>query len=149
MVLNYLDKYRDTGLLFLRIGFGLMFIYHGYPKISGGVAGWERLGSVAMPHLGVTFLPAFWGFMAAAAEFFGGLLLLLGFFFRPACILLAITMATAVMMKFSVGAGLTGAAPALEDGIVFLSLILIGPGKYSLDTMFSKSSNQCKGYGRS
>lgn len=148
MVLTSLDKYRDTGLLLLRIGFGLMFIYHGYPKISGGIAGWERLGSLAMPHLGVTFVPAFWGFMAAAAEFLGGILLLLGFFFRPACLLLAMTMATAVTMKFSVGAGLAGAAPALENGIVFLSLILIGPGQYSFDHMFSNSSKQRRGYGR-
>lgn len=31
------------------------------------------------------------------------------------------------------GEGLGGAAHALKAGIVFLSLILIGPGKYSLD----------------
>lgn len=148
MVLHFLDKYRDTGLLLLRIGFGLMFIYHGYPKIIGGAAGWEKLGAIAMPHLGITFLPVFWGFMAAIAEFLGGILLLFGFFFRPACMMLAVNMAIAVIMKISTGAGLAGAAPALEDGIVFLSLILIGPGRYSVDHNFGNSSNRRKGYGR-
>jgi len=148
MVLRYLDRYRDTGLLLLRIGFGLMFIYHGYPKISGGVMVWENLGNITMPHLGITFLPVFWGFMFAIAEFVGGILLLFGFFFRPACIMLAVNMAIAVIMKISTDAGLAGAAPALEDGIVFLSLILIGPGKYSVDNELEDPSNRYKGYGR-
>ncbi|MTI79587.1 MAG: DoxX family protein [Firmicutes bacterium] len=129
---TYLDKYRDTGLLVLRIGFGLMFMYHGFPKIVGGVEKWAGLGG-AMSAFGITFLPAFWGFMAAFSEFFGGLLLLLGFFFRPANVLLAITMIVAVAMKFNAGEGLFGASHALEAGILFISLIFIGPGEYSLD----------------
>ena len=36
MVLRFLDKYRDIGLLFLRIGIGVMFIMHGLPKLIGG-----------------------------------------------------------------------------------------------------------------
>lgn len=141
MFLTFLDKYRDTGLLLLRVGLGLMFIYHGYPKIMGGEAGWEKLGSMAMQYVGITAYPVFWGFMAACAEFFGGMLLIFGLFFRLACIMLVCNMALAVILKFSTGLGLAGAAPALEDGIVFLNLILIGPGKYSLDYKFSKSTN--------
>lgn len=138
--MNYaLDKYRDHGLLVLRVGFGLMFLYHGYPKIMGGIAGWEKLGLLAMQHVGITFMPAFWGFMAACAEFGGGLLLLLGLFTRPASLLLAVNMLVAVNLKFATGAGLAGAAPALEDGIVFLSLILLGPGRYSLDARLFRS----------
>ncbi|MDT8901603.1 DoxX family protein [Anaeroselena agilis] len=126
------DRFRDGGLLLLRVGLGLMFMYHGWPKVTGGVAAWTKLG-MSMSFVGIGFLPPFWGFMAAASEFGGGLLLIVGLFFRPACLLLAVTMAVAVAMKFGTGAGLGGASQALELGIVFVSLLFIGPGRYSFD----------------
>lgn len=126
------DKYRDEGLLLLRVGIGLMMVYHGYPKIVGGEATWIKLGG-AMKFMGITFAPAFWGFMAAAAEFLGGILLTFGLLTRLAAAMLTFTMLTAVIMKFSTGAGLAGASNALELAIVFIALLLTGPGKYSLD----------------
>lgn len=36
MILRSLDKYRDVGLLILRVGIGLMFMIHGFPKLFGG-----------------------------------------------------------------------------------------------------------------
>lgn len=109
-----------------------MFLYHGAPKIFGGPEKWEKVGT-AMTSVGIDFFPAFWGFMAAFSEFFGGICVILGLFFRPACILLTITMAIAASMHLSKGDGLTVASHAIEDGILFLALILIGPGKYALD----------------
>ncbi len=132
MVLGSLGKYRDFGLLVLRIGLGVMFLLHGAPKILGGPAKWEKVGA-AMSHVGVTAMPVFWGFMAGFSEFFGGLGLVLGFFFRPALLLLATTMAVATSMHLGKGEGLQVASHAIEDGIVFLSLLFIGPGKYSID----------------
>ncbi len=132
MILTSWDKHRDLGLLLLRVGIGLMFMYHGWPKIMGGPETWARLGA-AVGNFGITFAPAFWGFMAAFAEFGGGLLLTLGLFFRVASILLTATMIVAVSTKFAAGGGLKEAAQPLELGILFLSLILIGPGKYSFD----------------
>lgn len=132
MILRSLTKYRDTGILILRIGIGIMFIYHGFPKLTGGPEKWEKLG-MAMNYVGVSFVPVFWGFMAAFAEFFGGIFIILGLFFRPACILLVITMAVASIMHLKKGDGLKVAAHAIESGILFFSLILIGPGKYSID----------------
>jgi putative oxidoreductase len=114
MILNFLNKHKDVGLLILRLGFGAMFIYHG--------------------NYGITFLPSFWGFMAAFSEFVGGICIILGFFFRPACFLLAFTMATAAFMHLAAGDGLLRASHAIEVGIVFFSLIFMGPGKYSVDT---------------
>ena len=83
MCLGFLEKYRDEGLLILRIGLGIMFILHGLPKMMGGPEQWAGLG-MAMGNLGITFAPAFWGFMAAFAELVGGICLLLGIMLRPA-----------------------------------------------------------------
>lgn len=132
MIFTNLHKYKDEGLLFLRVGMGLMMIYHGAPKIMGGVEGWIKIGS-AMKFLGITFAPAFWGFMAAFAEFFGGAMIILGLGTRVACALVTTTMAVAVAMKLGTGAGLFGASQALENGIVYISLLISGPGIYSLD----------------
>lgn len=131
-ILDNLGKYRNTGLLLLRIGLGVMFIIHGFPKLSGGPNGWTGLGG-SVKVIGIDFLPIFWGFMAAATETFGGFLLIVGLFFRPALILLIFTMIIAALVHFGKGDGLAGASHAIELGIVFFALIFIGPGKYSVD----------------
>ncbi len=143
MILTALNKYKDFGLLFLRIGIGGMFIFHGAPKMFGGPEGWERMGA-SMAIVGIKFVPAFWGFMASFSEFIGGICIILGLFFRPACILLTITMTIAASGHLSRGDGLRGAAHAIENGIVFLSLIFIGPGKYSLDEWLKPQKRQNK-----
>ncbi len=127
-----LSKYSDLGLLLLRIVIGCMFVRYGSPILFGGHDKWLALGQ-SMGNFGIHFLPVFWGFMAGFAEFFGGICLILGLFFRPFCVLLAFTMMVAVRMHLAKGEGLMVAGHAIEDGAVFLSLIFIGPGKYSLD----------------
>ena len=128
---------KDVGLLILRIGIGIMFIMHGYPKIMGGPQVWNGLGQ-AMGVLGITFAPGFWGFMAAFSELVGGIMLLLGVFVRPFSLLLAITMVVAAGMHLAKGDGLMGASHAIELGIVFISLIFIGPGKFNLAELAKK-----------
>lgn len=139
MLFNYqFDKLRDIGLLILRIGLGAMFLVHGAPKLFGGPEMWSKIGGAA-GNFGLTFLPTFWGFMAAIAEFGGGLAIMSGFLFVPGCILLVINLIVASSYHFQAGQGLGGASHAIEDGIVFLSLLFIGPGKYALDPLlFSK-----------
>jgi putative oxidoreductase len=131
LAFHYLNRYRETGILVLRIGIGIMFILHGYPKLMGGPDKWESLGN-NMGNVGIDFAPIFWGFMAAFAEAVGGLLLFLGLLFRPACVLLSITMMVAAV-KHNVDDTFMSGSHATESAIVFLSLIFIGPGKYSLD----------------
>src|SRR5262245_20844136 len=132
MILSFLNKYRELGLLILRVGLGVMFIWHGWPKIQGGPEQWSGLGQ-AMGNLGVTFAPAFWGFMAALAEFGGGICLVLGFATRPAAVLMAFNMLVAAMFHLKKHDGLGVASHAIEDGVAFLALIFLGPGKYSID----------------
>lgn len=131
-IFDNLGKYRNTGLLLLRIGLGVMFIIHGFPKLAGGPDGWTGLGG-SMKVIGIDFFPMFWGFMAAVSETFGGFLLVVGLFYRPACMLLVCTMIIAALTHFAKGDGLQGASHAIELGIVFFGLIFIGPGKYSVD----------------
>ena len=109
-----------------------MFMFHGAPKMFSGPEKWEQIGG-AMGHIGINFAPVFWGFLASFAEFFGGLFLILGLFSIPVAAILLITMAVATIHHLQIGDGLMGASHALENAILFLSLIFIGPGKFSLD----------------
>ncbi len=128
----------DFGLLVLRIGIGTMFMFHGYPKLMGGVESWESLGR-AMSYLGINFLPILWGFLASIAEFFGGLCIALGLFFKIANTFLFITMSVAVIMHLSRGDGLNTASHAIEMGILFFCLVFIGPGRYRVMTSSFKT----------
>jgi putative oxidoreductase len=125
------DKLRDHGLLLLRVGIGASFMAHGWPKLAGGAAKWEKLGG-AMKHLGIDFAPTFWGFMAAVSEFFGGLMLAAGVAWLPALAMLAGTMAVASAMHLKKGDSFTEASHALEALVLFVSLALIGPGRFTI-----------------
>jgi len=131
MIWNTLEKYRDVGLLIVRLGFGLGFLfYHGWGKLIGGPERWAQVGG-AMGNLGIGFGHTFFGFMAAFSESIGGLLIALGLLFRPACALLFITMFVATVNHYATGSGTPG--HSAKNAMLFLGLLLIGPGKYSLD----------------
>lgn len=132
MVWTHLSKFRDLGLLLLRATFGLyLALGHGWGKITGGPEQWAGLGGT-MEIFGLGFAPTFWGFMAAFAEFFAALLVVIGLLTRPAALLLVINMGVAATAHIT---GAIDGSPemALLYGFVFLSLVLIGPGKYSAD----------------
>ncbi len=128
---------RNIGLLILRLGLGLMFILHGYPKIFGGPEMWTEIGT-SMQYLGIDFAPMFFGFMAGITEFFGGIFLLLGLFFRPSVILLIVVMVVATATHIGSGDPFSTYSHSIELGIVFISLLFIGPGKYNLDKKLEK-----------
>lgn len=127
-----LGKYRNTGLLIVRLGLGIMFMLHGYPKLIGGPEKWEVIGS-SMKYLGITAVPAAWGVIAAITETFGGFLILIGLAFRPVCLILTCTMIVAANMHLHTSDSYMSASQAIEAGFVFLGLALIGPGRYSVD----------------
>jgi putative oxidoreductase len=127
-----LGKYRNTGLLIIRLGLGIMIMLHGYPKLLGGPEKWEVVGS-SMKYLGISAAPSFWGLLAAATETFGGFLLLIGLAFRPVCLLLTCTMIVAATMHLKTSTDYMAASQAIEIGVVFFGMTFLGPGKYSID----------------
>jgi putative oxidoreductase len=131
-IFQNLGNYKNFGLLLIRVGLGVLFIWHGVPKLAGGPETWTKIGG-AMQNVGISFAPIFWGFMAAIIETFGGLLLIIGLAFRVVCLLLVLNLIVAALMHFSKGDGLQGASHAIEDAIMFLGLVFIGPGLYSID----------------
>ena len=118
----------------LRLGIGGFFMWaYGWPKLAGGMDKWKSVGQ-AMGNLGIDFWPVVWGFLATLAESLGALLVAIGLFFRPACLALMFTMiVAAITLASAKGAGIREAGHPIEMAVVFLSMMLIGPGKYSVD----------------
>jgi putative oxidoreductase len=127
----------DFGLLVLRVGIGLMFVLvHGLPKVMGGVSMWTGLGGAFNRLLGVAFIPAFWGFLATLSEFGGGMCLMAGILFRPACGFMLFTLVIAVASIIRGGYGFNSASQPVELGLVLLSFIFTGPGRFTLPNLF-------------
>lgn len=127
---NFLDRYRDAGLLILRLGFGLTFFwFHGLPKLMGGPEGWERTGR-AVGHVGITFGYQWWGLAAAVSETVGGLLFASGLLFRPACLALLGVMTFATIEQYQ--RPMPAPEHALKNAFVFAGMFLVGPGRFSV-----------------
>ena len=122
---------KEFGLFVIRVCIGLIFIRHGFPKITS-TGEWHWLGS-QMTNLGVTFAPMFWGFAAASAEFFGGIALTLGFCTRIACMFMGFGMFVAVVHHTKKGDPWGYISHPLALMMVFIGLLIAGSGKLSLD----------------
>ncbi|MBS1519586.1 MAG: DoxX family protein [Bacteroidetes bacterium] len=128
-----LGNYKNFGLLIIRVGLGIMFIYHGFPKLQGGPKTWEILGG-SVNVVGIHFLPVVWGLLCALTETAGGFLLIIGLAFRPVCLLLLINLVIATLVSLhGKEGGLMNASHAIEDAIMFAGILFVGPGKYSAD----------------
>lgn len=125
-----------TAIFLLRIGFGIIYILHGFPKIIGGPETWAQVGG-AMGFVGLGFAPAFWGFMASASELLGGVLLVIGLLTRPAAIFMAFTMLIATIMHISVGDPMGTVLHPLKGFVVFVVLLYSGPGRYAIDNKWA------------
>ncbi len=130
--LQFLETYRDLGLLLMRAGLGISFMFHGWPKLAGGAEKWEKVGS-AMAVFGIEFGHTAFGLAASVSELLGGLLLVLGLMTRPALVTLIFTMFVATIMHIANDHDFVKISHPLEVGFAFLGLLFVGPGKFSLD----------------
>jgi putative oxidoreductase len=84
-----LEKLKPLALLLLPVALGVIFISHGYPKLTHSRQWVENFG-----HMG---LPGYFAYIAAVLEVFGGAMLIAGIFTRIAGLLLAIEMGVALV----------------------------------------------------
>src|SRR3989338_196235 len=82
------EKLKPYASLFLRIGLGVIFIYHGLGKFLGAGKGWGTAWNPSLPTVIQTLVA--WG------EFVGGLAILLGFLTRKAAVGIIIIMLGAI-----------------------------------------------------
>ena len=122
---------ESTALLLLRLVAGAAFMIHGWGKIQTPF-GW--MGPSAP-------VPGFFQFLAALSEFGGGLAWILGLLTPLASLGIAFTMAVAVSTHAFVlkdpFVNPTGGSSYELASVYFtvaILLILIGPGKFSLDS---------------
>lgn len=140
MISKFLNNHKDIGILLLRLGIGIAFVFvHGEAKIFGGPELWTKIGN-AMANYGITVFPAFWGLMAGLSEFVGGILLILGLFVRPAAAFMAFTMITAFSTHLARLDPWSRAITPIEMLSIFLCLIFLGAGKYSLNYLIFKKT---------
>src|SRR2546428_13058931 len=84
-----------TATTVLRVVLGIVFFAHGAQKMLGCFGGYGFTGTMAF-FTGTMHIPAFFAFLAIAAEFFGGLGLILGFLTRIAAFGIAVNMLVAI-----------------------------------------------------
>ena len=132
MRMQFLAKYRETGLLLMRVALGVLFIMLTGPVLLGGPSRWGNFGS-AMRNVGMHAHYQFWGFLGALMGCAGGALMIFGLFFRPGVLLcLIITFVHLLGVLEGVGTYRANLA-AIELGVMLIGLLFVGPGKYSVD----------------
>jgi putative oxidoreductase len=126
---------RLAGLV-LRLGVGIIFIAHGWPKLQGGPANFAGF----LTQLNVP-LPEVTAWAVTLLELGGGVLLIVGLFTRVVALLFVIEMFfTTTLVKLDVGlvapqAAGAGAEIDIAQGVGALAIALIGPGLLALDNV--------------
>ena len=117
---------KDIGLAILRIAPSAMMLTHGIPKlqkvISGNLEFGDPLGIGAAPSL----------FLTVIGEVICPLLIIIGFKTRWVAVPSAITMAVAAFVVHA-SDDFAAKEKALLYLVFFVAIILLGPGRYSVD----------------
>jgi putative oxidoreductase len=122
-----LNALQPVALLLLRVVLGIIFIWHGYPKLTHPNA---MLGLFVQHGL-----PGYFVTIAGVLEVFGGALIVLGFLTRIAGLLLAMEMAVAIWKVHSAGGYMAVhnyEFPLMLAAACF-ALAAIGAGRASVD----------------
>lgn len=114
----------DSALLILRVFVGVLFMVHGFQKLSGleGVIGF--FGSLGFAPL--------WAYVVAGVEVLGGFFLILGLWSRLATILLTAVIVVAIAkVKLPKGGILAAELDLLYLGSL-ITIFFAGVGKYAI-----------------
>ncbi len=130
--MQFLGKYREGGLLLMRVSLGVLFIILTAPVLLAGSTRWANFGS-AIKAIGITGNYSVWGFIGALAGSLGGVLMIFGLFFRPGVLLVLGITLIHTMGAFDGGGTVRGNLAAIELCLLLVGLLLVGPGKYSVD----------------
>lgn len=131
----------DLGILFLRVGCGLPFFYHGSAILFGAFGG---PGPVHFAQ--IMRAPAIIGYLVGLAQFAGSIAILSGAFLRVGAICTTIVMLGAILLvHISHGYGIThnGMEFALTELLLSLALLCTGAGRYSLGRILPGSLQKC------
>src|ERR1700688_1301912 len=132
-LMTRLNALQPVGLLLLRLALGIIFIWHGYPKLTHPNAMHGFFVQHGMPGYFVT--------VAGVLEVFGGGLIILGFMTRIAALLLAMEMAVAIWKVHSAGGYM--AVHNYEFPLVLaaacFALAAVGAGRASVDYVVYES----------
>lgn len=133
--MQLLEKLKPLALLLLRLGLGVIFLYHGYPKIFTHA----HQTMQEFPKMG---FPSYFALVAGVIEFFGGWLLILGLFTRIAALLLAGEMAIALVRVHLPQGGVMAVSNyqfPLALAVGAFALVAVGAGAISIDRAIFKN----------
>ncbi|WP_034260461.1 DoxX family protein [Altibacter lentus] len=128
--IDFKSRAVNFTLLVLRVGIGLLMLGHGIPKLEMLIIGDIQFPSVMGMSPTISLL------LAVFAEVVCSILLLIGLLTRFATIPLIVTMLTAVLV-------IHGNDPFVKQElgilylIVYLTLFMLGSGKFSFDGLFN------------
>jgi putative oxidoreductase len=128
------NSLQPLGLLLLRVAIGVIFVYHGYPKLLHQGAGMQGF---FVEH----GLPGYFVYVSGIIEVFGGGMLILGLFARAAGLLLAAEMGVAIWKVHSSGGILAvhNYEFPLAVGAAAFAIATVGAGMLALDWPLSES----------
>ena len=128
----------NFGVLIIRLGLGLLFLIHGYPKMSGRwgeVKGSRESLTKSIRRLRLPF-PYYLAILVGTVECFGGGMLILGFGTRWAAMALVVIMLVATGRNYTEKGFIGSADFPFSVLTTRLGLALIGSGSISLDGHF-------------
>jgi putative oxidoreductase len=117
---------KDIGLAFFRIAISAMMLTHGLTKFQKLISGNFEFGNP----IGIGATPSL--FLTVIGEFICPILIIIGFKTRLSAIPSAITMAVAVFITHGTDDFGTK-EKALLFLVSFITIILVGPGKFGVD----------------
>lgn len=123
----------DVAKLIVRLGLGIMMLFHGVDKIRHGISGIKHLTMKAG-------LPEFLAYGAYVGEFLMPIFIILGLYARVASVVVGFTMVFAIFLAYGGTLFTLGqhGAPLMELPFLYLVLALgvffLGSGRYALNS---------------